>query len=88
MLFARRLALIVPPSHVGNMIGEDVCWVILHMHYDLELDAEAISRLVWTPKHKVSAKSVERIVERFENSGEVRTIHQHRVLPVTGVCDR
>lgn len=62
------------------MIGEEVCWVILHMYYDLDLDAEAISWLVWTPKHKISAKYVERIVERFENSGEVRTIHQRRDL--------
>ena len=53
------------------MIGEDVCWIILAMHYDKNLSPEEISELVWTPMHSISSKSVERIIERFENEGEV-----------------
>ena len=55
-----------------TMIHEDVCWTIVHMHYDCGLSVEEIAHLVWTPKHEISIKSVERIVDRFEETGEVR----------------
>ena len=54
------------------MIAADVCWCILHMYYDLDMTPEQIAPLVWTPKHDISVRSVQRVINRFETNGTVR----------------
>ena len=53
------------------MISKEVCEVILYMFYDHDLSPVEISRLVRTSKHVLCVRTVERIIDRFENSGEV-----------------
>ena len=53
------------------MIHEQVCWVILCMYFDKQMDPPQTSELLWTPQHDISTKSVERIVDRFESTGQV-----------------
>ena len=53
------------------MIGKEVCEVIIYLHYDHDKSPDWIAAHVRTMKHAISARSVERILDRFEETGEV-----------------
>ena len=59
------------------MISTDVAWCIIHMHFDLDMEANEIANLLWTPKHEVSSRSVARIIKRFDECGTVRAPRAH-----------
>ena len=56
------------------MVGEQICWLILFWYYAKLISFEVISELIVTPMHRVSARTVKRIVERFEETGQVRML--------------
>ena len=62
------------------MISTDVAWCIIHMHFDLDMEAKEIANLLWTPKHDISGRSVARIIKRFEECGTVRAPRAHCAL--------
>ena len=58
---------------IAQMIGEDVRWLILFWYYDKLMSFEEISELIVTPMHHCCARTVKRVVERFEETGQVGT---------------
>lgn len=59
---------------VAQMIGEDVRWLILFWYYDKLMSFKEISELIVTPMHHGCARTVKNIVERFEETGQVRML--------------
>ena len=59
---------------VAQMIGEDVRWLILFWYYGKLMSFEEISELIVTPMHHGCARTVKNIVERFEETGQVRML--------------
>ena len=59
---------------VAQMIGEDVRWLILFWYYDKLMSFEEISELIVTPMHHGCARTVKNIVDRFEETGQVRML--------------
>ena len=53
------------------MLPPDVCWCIIHMHHDCDLEPKEIARLLWTPKHSICENSVKNVLLRFEEFGTV-----------------
>ena len=57
-----------------QMVGEQICWPIVSWYYGKLMSSKEISELIVTPMHRVSARTVKRIVERFEEAGQVRML--------------
>ena len=53
------------------MLHEDICWTILYMFHDQDFSVEEIARCVRTRKHKISKMTVYRVLQRFEEAGQV-----------------
>ena len=53
------------------MLCRDICLTILCMYYDQCMSVGEIAACVMTEKHDVSERTVERVVQRFEDTGEV-----------------
>ena len=55
-----------------RMLHEDTCWTILYMYHHCDLSPETIATYVRTRTHPITSRSVYRVLDRFEETGEVR----------------
>ena len=60
------------------MLSREARWNILVLHYDRQFTPLEISKLIFTETHKVSERTVQRVIARFEATGEV--INHHIIL--------
>lgn len=70
------------------MLHEDICWTILYMFHDQDFSVKEIARCVRTRKHKIHECTVRRVLERFDEAGQVAgTSRKNMGRPTTGHID-
>ena len=65
------------------MLSRETRWNILVLHYDRQFTPLEISKLIVTATHKVSERTVQRVIAQFEATGEVINHHITTTYKVT-----
>ena len=65
------------------MLSRETRWNILVLHYDRQFTPLEISKLIVTATHKVSERTVQRVIAQFEATGEVINHHITTTCKVT-----